>query len=86
MDNVIKDIIERFKEYSPNEVVGSIANSGTDYIVYLTRLGIKDGEFVTDNEYVYNPKNMEIKPFRVTDDPQKYARAMRHVIYRRGDI
>ena len=77
----LNKIASAFKEIDENAIIGSIGDAGNGYIVYLTRKGIPKGSFVTDNEYFYNTKDGSIRPFRVTDDPKTYSRAMRHIVY-----
>lgn len=77
----LNELTLAFKKIDKDSVIGSVADAGNGYIVYLTRKGIPKGSFVTDNEYFYDTKDDSIRPFRVTDDPKTYSRAMRHIVY-----
>lgn len=79
-------IASDFKKQFPDLVIGSIMDGGTDLIVYLTKTGLKPGEYITDQEYKYNKKTRKITPFRVTDDPALYRRAENHIIYMRPGL
>lgn len=81
-----KQISDAFKKIDKNAIIGSIADAGNGYIVYLTNSGLTGDEYVTDNEYFYNNEDGSITPFRVTDDPKTYARAMRHIVYMRPEL
>lgn len=75
-----------FKKEFPDFVIGSIMDGGNDLIVYLTKTNLKPGEYMTDQEYKYNKATRKITPFRVTDDPQLYRRAERHIVYMRPGL
>lgn len=82
----LEELMEAFKKIDSNSIIGSVADSGKGYIVYLTRKGLTNGEHITDNEYFYNTKDKSIRPFRASDDPKLYSRAMRHIIYIRPEL
>lgn len=81
-----REIASVFKKQFPNMVIGSIMDGGNDLIVYLTSPNLKKGEWVTDQEYKYNKNTRKITPFRVTDDPDLYRRAERHIVYMRPGL
>jgi hypothetical protein len=81
-----REIAAEFKKYSPELVIGSIMDGGNDLIVYLTKPNLKKGEYTTDQEYRYNKATKKITPFRITDDPELYRRAERHIVYMRPGL
>lgn len=81
-----REIAAEFKKLNPNFVIGSIMDGGNDLIVYLTKPNLKKGEYITDQEYKYNKATKKITPFRITDDPELYRRAERHIVYMRPGL
>lgn len=81
-----REIAAEFKKYMPGFIIGSIMDGGDDLIVYLTKPGLKSGEYMMDQEYKYNKKTHKITPFRVTDNPELYRRAERHILYTRPGL
>ena len=82
----ISELQSAFKKIDDKLVIGSIADAGNAYIVYLTEPGLRNGEHITDTEYIYSVKDKSIRPFRASDDPKLYSRAMRHIVYIRPEL
>jgi hypothetical protein len=76
-----REIAKTFHEFRPDLVIGSIMDAGDHLVVYLIDKNMKPGEYMTDNEYLYDKKTKKIKPFRYSDNPELYKRASRHIVY-----
>lgn len=81
-----REIAAAFKKYAPGFVIGSIADGGNDFLVYLTKSGLGGESRMDDQEYRYNKKTKKITPFRRTDDPDFARRAERHMLYIRKGL
>lgn len=81
-----REIVAAFKKYAPDFVIGSIADGGNDFLVYLTKSGLSGESRMDDQEYRYNKKTKKVTPFRRTDDPDFARRAERHILYIRKGL
>lgn len=84
--NHLNKLRDDFKKYDKDMEIGSISDGGRSYLVYLVPKNLKKGDYVTDNEYLYDKNTQKITPFRVTDDPKFHDIATRHIIYMKPDL
>lgn len=79
----VKEIESMFakKEYGyPQQIIGSIMAIPDGYIVYLTRKGLKSGDFVLDNEYFVDSKTSKITSFNLMLSPKNLADQYREAL------
>ena len=78
MDPKLKAFVAKKK---PNEIINSILDLGSYYVVSLTKPNLSKDEFMLDNLYKIDKTLSSIKEFSIIDDREKYLQALKKPVY-----